>query len=185
MELENPLVAIRQWLKCASEQCQSDIARLVGLTLLDLDLDHGLPETKVLMEEMMAWLDEKETPSFRVEGKALSFKICFEWALRTRFSEEGWENAKSLNRAMLDDVVKGEAPAGTAQMVWDALPKMEDQRKQWIELGDAWADFADQHLSLAALELWHIHESQRNWERITTPQVIQGTVVNNKNHKDR
>ncbi|MCP3460396.1 hypothetical protein [Bradyrhizobium sp. CCGUVB23] len=162
-----PLMIINDWFEKQDGEVQVEIAGMAALLMFDgADLvDLGSHEQ---VEFLRHWLSEVGLQAYTVVGRALTFRVCFEYFAEDRFTDFGWRlSEKALRKAL-------EAPehapnsdtmrlASHARRMLDGLPA---RKNKWIEVGKSWRELADACLTSSALRDWTSSQTEqppRQW----------------------
>jgi hypothetical protein len=89
-------------------------------------------------QQLLQWLKGNGSPSYRIVGKAVTFRACFEHLFRRSFTPQGCE--QSLRWA--------------ASQSEDALRELKETRQTWIAVGKSWDELVREHLLDKVLYEW-------------------------------
>ena len=132
----SPLVALSDWLRRQDPKIKSD---MVGLMLMLLQDNFDPSDDGIAIEQqLLQWLKDNGTPSYRIVGKVVTFRACFEHLFRKGFTPQGWE--RTLRSA-----------AGKSE---DALCELTETRQAWIAVGKSWDGLLREHLTDEVLYEW-------------------------------
>jgi hypothetical protein len=139
----SPLVALSDWLRGQDPTIKSD---MVGLMLMLLQDGFDPSEDGIAIEKnLLQWLSDNDTPSYRIVGKAVTFRACFEHLFRKSFTPQRWVDSEGMLRSIVKE---------KANDFEYALRGLTEARQAWIAVGKSWDNLVCEHLSDEALYEW-------------------------------
>jgi hypothetical protein len=137
----SPLVTLSDWLRRQDPNMKSD---MFGLLLMLLQDGFDPSEDGIAIEQqLLQWLKDNGTPSYRIVGKAVTFRACFEHLFRKSFTPQGWE------RTLRSAASKSDG----------ALRELTETRQAWIAVGKSWDELLREHLSDEVLYQWQTDQT--------------------------
>jgi hypothetical protein len=156
-----PLDAISKWLNEQDAEVRSDTGMLVSMLLFDNTSFEVLQNGAA---NLLAWLGTKGLPSYTVVGRAVRFRACFEFVYTKRFTPEGWTNTEKMFRSIISTGAS-DSTSDEAKLSPSAFPMLRalpERIEVWREVGIAWKQLLDDHISDEALESWQFRQPLRD-----------------------
>jgi hypothetical protein len=152
----SPLAAISAWLRQQDTEIQTEIAQVLTFMMFD-DQDHIISEApEGQRQKLLDWLRDEGRASFKVIGRAVTFKGCFEYFGYGRFDEAGWSLPEEMFRSTIAEA-EADPKSEAARMADSARRMLSDlpaRKAKWLAVGKSWAALAEKQLSPDALREW-------------------------------
>ncbi|MGY4403779.1 hypothetical protein [Bradyrhizobium sp. USDA 3315] len=145
----SPLEAIARWLDGQDLDTQLEVAAFATFLLFGerAVLTLGTPDQ---LETLQRWLTEPKLESRAAAGRALTFRVVFEYFAEGRIANDGWKQTEELLIKTLKQAERDGrfAAARKAQRKLQLLPA---RKENWFRVAKSWNGLAATYLTRQAL----------------------------------
>ncbi len=162
----SPLEAITRWLQSQDLDTQLEVAAFARFSIFGDSnvLTLGGPEQ---LEALQGWLTEPELESRVAVGRALTFRVFFEYFAEGRIAGAGWKRTEELVRRTLEQA-KRDGKFAAARRAQRKLQLLPAQKENWHRVATSWNGLAATYLTREALTNWGAAEKRRDLRVISS-----------------
>ncbi|WP_128089705.1 MULTISPECIES: hypothetical protein [Bradyrhizobium] len=145
----SPLEAICRWLGSQDLDTQLDFAAYAAPSIFEGSdiLTLGGPEH---LDALLRWLTEPELDPRAAAGRALTFRIVFEYFAQSRIRGDGWKRTEELERKILEQA-KCDGRLAAARKTQRKLQLLPARKENWYRVVKSWNRLAATYLTREAL----------------------------------
>ncbi|UGY20239.1 hypothetical protein HAP48_0024100 [Bradyrhizobium septentrionale] len=147
----SPLEAISRWLESQDLDTQLEVAAYVTFSIFRKSdvLTLGGPEE---LDTLQRWLTEPELDPRAAAGRALTFRLAFEYFAEGRIRGDGWKRTEELERKSLE-LAKRDGKLAAARKAQRKLQLLPTRKEHWYRVAKSWNGLAATYLTREALAL--------------------------------